>query len=259
MGFLPDGPHQLKVGLGRVPAWLELDEFVQGDLAARKRLVSERHDDVVAWLDADTARTSCAEAMHALSAAAGTAVADDGRHPMDVLAVSIADDVCVLDPVDHTLVAGAVCFPNRWALRDKLGHHVTDVHQPVPGYRDALASRVDTVLDRLRPGQVLERRNWSLLDDPAMHQPVAPPPARIDSPPTQVWARVERQTLVRLPETGAVVFTIRTRQRRLDDLDAGDRARLHSLLDTLDADTEHYKGLSLLRAPVLGWLAEHSG
>jgi dimethylamine monooxygenase subunit A len=147
-----------------------------------------------------------------------------------------------------------VCFPNRWVLADKVGRHVTDVHAPVPGYADGLAARVDTVLDRLRPGQVLERRNWSMLDDPAMHQPVPGPRRVVDDPGSQVWARVERQTLVRLARTGAVVFTIRTRQRPLGELDDEDRRRLTALLSTVPADAAVYKGLGDLREPVLRWL-----
>jgi hypothetical protein len=57
------------------------------------------------------------------------------------------------------------------------------------------------------------RVNWSLVDTP---EPYRPPEHRARAAITaalageQLWLRVERQTLRRLPDSGAVLFGIRT-------------------------------------------------
>jgi hypothetical protein len=88
----------------------------------------------------------------------------------------------------------------------------------VPGYLAELAERVDRYLARLRPGVIGHRRNWSVHDSPALFAPVAPdrstplPAAEVGE---RLWLRSERQTLRRLPVTGAVLFTIRVQQAPL--------------------------------------------
>lgn len=107
---------------------------------------------------------------------------------------------------------------------------------------------------------MLERRNWAVLDDPSLYQPApAAPVAGVDAGGAgeRLWVRVERQTLRRLPETGAVVFGIRTRQRRLDALGAGDRHNLVAALRSIPPDAAAYKGLTTLGPIVVEWRAAH--
>jgi hypothetical protein len=72
----------------------------------------------------------------------------------------------------------------------------------------------------------------------------------------QVWLRVERQTLRRLPRTRDVLFTIRTYveplARVIDTPEAARAlaARLAELPDAMAA----YKGIAPIRAPLLAWL-----
>ena len=83
-------------------------------------------------------------------------------------------------------------------------------------YASELEAKVDTFLERLRPERPVVRRNLSIHDHDELFRPephespdsFAPDVSGLD----QVWLRSERQTLVRLPETGAVLFTIKTQQ-----------------------------------------------
>jgi hypothetical protein len=61
-----------------------------------------------------------------------------------------------------------------------------------------------------------------------------------------LWLRVERQTLRRLPESGAIVFTIRTFQQRLADYLARPEARdgFQLAIDQLPPAVAHYKGVT---------------
>ncbi len=232
------------MGLRPVPIerWLEPAE--PGELAA-KALVLDAHPEVVGWLPGSEAAQ--AELAAVLGLGTGTIAA---------CARAVVDDLCLLDGGTLVLVAGAVAHPDRWRLTDKLGATLPEVHRPVPGYPGRLATQVDRVLRSLTPGRALERRSWAVLDDPTLHQPLATSgmPTRAD--PGRLWLRVERQVLRRLPATGAVVFAIRTRQWRLDELAShpDQAAGLAASLRSTPDDLATYKGVAGVRAELLVWL-----
>ncbi|HEX6841573.1 MAG TPA: DUF3445 domain-containing protein, partial [Stellaceae bacterium] len=158
----------------------------------------------------------------------------------------------------YRLVAASLCSPARWRLADKLGHPLAEIHAPVAGYAAKLAAPVDRFFATLKAGRLVWRLNWSIHDDPAPFQPVAPPPKLITAATAgeRLWLRVERQTLHRLPATGAVVFTIRTHITRLDAA-LGDRAaaaELAAALRDMPEDSRRYKHIAPFVAPLLDWL-----
>jgi hypothetical protein len=57
-------------------------------------------------------------------------------------------------------VSGAVLFPNRWYLEEKLGMDMRNIHEPVPLYEEEIGAKVNTVMDRLKVGKPLWRANW---------------------------------------------------------------------------------------------------
>jgi hypothetical protein len=141
----------------------------------------------------------------------GVAVAVDRARPMETLARLVQEDLCVLQPgpEGHVLTAGALLFPSFWRLTEKIGRSLGSIHAPVEEYDADLARRVQRLFDAIRPGRPLCRWNWLPYDDPWLHQPrdeADRREARDGSP----WLRRERQCLLRLPRTGAVVFTIHT-------------------------------------------------
>ena len=127
----------------------------------------------------------------------------------DTIPHDTPDDVCVLGRVDSrwVLVGGELCFPNRWVLAEKIGLPILDVHGPVPNYASQVGAGVDSLIDRLDDGRIVERANWSISDAGVFFEPRTPPQIpNID--PADLFLRVERQTLRRLGDV--VVFTIRT-------------------------------------------------
>jgi hypothetical protein len=178
---------------------------------------------------------------------------------LEALALSVPEDLCVL--LDHDggwrLDSGVVCFPSLWRLGDKIGHPLADIHGPVPAYAEELAARVDRLVARLRPGRPVWRRNWFVHHDPALHQPEpGPPPVSMPDPPEGLWLRSERQTLHRLPATGAVVFTIRTQQVPLAEV-AGRpdvAGALAAVIAAWPDELVAYRGAGRWRAPVVSWL-----
>ena len=108
-----------------------------------------------------------------------------------------------------------LCFPSRWRLHEKLGKPLAAVHGPVPLYAERLATPVDRFMAKVKPGHIASRLNWSVLDDPAMFQPTGKwreqrnTAITPDNAGERLYLRVERQTLRRLPQSGAILFGIR--------------------------------------------------
>ncbi len=121
------------------------------------------------------------------------------------------------------------------------------------------------MFDALRPEVPMIRWNWSLYGDSRLFHPDVSGP---DKPrfgagdrADPVHLRIERQTLRKLPETGAIVFTIRISLVDLDTfagmLDAKTLAeQLHAQLPALTAEQLDYKGLARERERVLARLAD---
>ena len=141
----------------------------------------------------------------------GVDVPVDRGRPMATLARLVQEDLCILQPGPdgHVLTAGALLFPSFWRLEEKLGRSLVSIHHPVGEYDADVARRVQRLFDAIRPGRPLCRWNWLHYDAPWLHQPRDEEDRRTAGPEAP-WLRRERQCLLRLPRTGAVVFTIHT-------------------------------------------------
>ena len=213
---LDPGPPWLHMGLRTIPEdrWLERDERRDDELALKRQLLAERHDDVFAALP-DTEAPG-AEVLDLVRAALGDSVGapDVSRHPVEAASLLVQEDLCLMAMRDGTphLVAASLCFPSHWRLSDKIGGSSAAIHGPVPHYADELGAKVDRYLERIPEGRISLRRNWAVHDHDTLYVPDYPPPApgiTADNAGERMWLRSERQTLRRLPRSGAVLFTIR--------------------------------------------------
>jgi hypothetical protein len=250
-------------------AWLLGGDDVPAQLAEKQRVLGAHHDEVVAALDGtEDAATELLETVHGAltppdrGGGTGRPALLAGLHPIDAAARRVAEDLCLLVPDGGrwVLAAGSVCFPSHWRLTDKLGLPLAAVHDPVPDYAAELAERVDRFLDRLRAGRGVVRRNWTVHPAPDLFAPDLPPPP---DPPVdagdaghRLWLRSERQTLVRLPRTGAIAFTIRTQQARLAAVATHPelRSRLARAVAAWPPHQVAYRGGETVRRPLLAWL-----
>ena len=125
---------------------------------------------------------------------------------------------------------------------------------------------VDRFMAKVKPGHIASRLNWSVLDDPAMFQPTGKwreqrdTAIRADNAGERLYLRVERQTLRRLPLSGAVLFGIRVHSyplaRAITTSDAA--ARLAEAVRALPEPTAHYKILKVFGPALLAWLDARS-
>jgi len=141
-----------------------------------------------------------------------------GAESLEAAARGTWEDWCVLTQdapgQPYRLVAAAVAFPTDWRLAEKMGKPLRAVHEPIHGYAEQLSDGVDRFMERLRVGEIYGRTNVFVLPSAdARYMPTTPPEARYthvtaENAGSSLFARCERETLRRLPETGAIVFTI---------------------------------------------------
>jgi hypothetical protein len=186
------------------------------------------------------------------------------REPLDWAGRQVVEDLIVLSgdaTAGFPVIAGQLCFPNDWALPDKMGLPVVDVHEPVPGFARQAGAATLRLLARLRPGRPVVRANWALRATGALDLSPRAGPVPVDGVDAgnageALWMRVERQTLSRLPATGAILFTIHTRSRPLAEV-AGDPERAARLLGAVRSMPDamaRYKGVAPVRAALEAYL-----
>ncbi len=282
------GPFRLRIGLARLdPAdWLRVDQNMPGELAEKRRLLSERHQEVFAALpEADRGSREVLEMLvrHLLEHypdtydSAGSVVSNRATgesfdlagsplHPLELAGRLVQEDLCLMGqrPAgrDYALTAACLCFPTRWRLSEKLGLSLDEMHAPVPGYEAELSGPVNGLFDRMRVDRPVERANWSVHDQPDLHQPTGHGRAAYTNAVTSqnagdhLWLRSERQTLRRLPDSGDILFTIRVYVRPLHTVpeDPGEAARLASALEGIGDDFRLYKSLPPIIDAAIAWL-----
>ena len=182
--------------------------------------------------------------------------ADFAGRPLDLAARLVQDDLVLMrrDGPCWRLVAASLAFPSSWSLAEKFGRPMAEIHAAVPGFPGRMAERVDRIFDNLRPGAPVGRLNWSIYPDDRLRHHVSKNrpvygDAREGRAATDLFVRVERQTLARLPTTGAILFTIRVMVDPVAAIaahpDGGRLARaLADGIAALDPDQLAYKGLS---------------
>jgi dimethylamine monooxygenase subunit A len=262
-----DGPWKLAMGLGALdPAdWLWRDERFAAETAERAALAAARPGEVHALLpEAEpAARELLAMVVGHLERDHGTWVQPDpGASPLLGLVPLAQEDFCLMQrrPAGAYALTGAIlCFPAHWRLKEKLGRPLAEIHAPVPGFNERLGGPADRFFRNLAVERPVWRANWSVVESPDLFhpQPRGPLPGlSAENAGRLLWLRVERQTLRRLPATGAVAFTIRTLVRRLDRVagEPGVAAAMAARVREMDEGTAAYKGIPALRGPLLAYL-----
>lgn len=153
-------------------------------------------------------------------------------------------------PIYH-LQAFATTFPSGFSTLSKLSLPLSAIHAPVPSYESKLSKSMDRFFARLPPGKLAARANWTVTSTPDLfvesgtHAYVPSKETTTTHEQTEsekaaelaeqakkrdeeraaldiasMRLRCERQTLFRLPRSGALVFAFRTYQYTLDEVKA---------------------------------------
>jgi hypothetical protein len=221
--------------------WLLRDEVFAPQMAERDRLIGgvaqvhgllpiaqaaaeETFDMVLAKLSLDCGyKISTQEALRP----DGASVALNRDDPLRSLGRLVQEDLCLMLPDgqgEHVLGGAILCFPASWTLMEKLGSPMSRIHVPVPEYDANIARRVQRLLDAVQSGRPVWRMNHNLYTNPDLFHPRSETDPRCDTTPK--YLRAERQCLLRLPVTRAVLFTIHTYVLPLDALEPDHRSAL---------------------------------
>ena len=216
--------------------WLHVDEAYLGQMAYRGQLIAEKRDKVIGLLP--EAEEPAAELLDLVlsqlasrpdfTVSAETVLRPDGQRvqinrndPMATLGHLVQEDLCILQKQgdaqdgeqggEHVLTGAVLCFPSSWTLAQKLGKPLIAIHVPVDEYDANLAKRVQRLFDGVRLGRPLWRFNILWYGVSELHYPRPEFDHREwVSKAEASFLRSEKQCILRLPQTGAAVFSIHT-------------------------------------------------
>ncbi|WP_134681189.1 heme-dependent oxidative N-demethylase family protein [Paracoccus ravus] len=220
--------------------WLVQDDAFARQLELREKLIAERPHAVHRLSD------ECLPAAHELydwfmrllpglgyemgemiRRPDGGLVAADRDAPLLTLGRLVAEDLCLMVPGaegEHVLGGAILCFPAGWTLEQKFMRPMMRIHKPVAKYTEEIGRRVQRLLDGIRP-EIGMMRGTAHHSNAPLHNPRSEEQGRAPQGPLP-FIRVERQCLFRLPQSGAVVFSIHTAVIREGDLTAEQLAAL---------------------------------
>ncbi|KAH8123498.1 hypothetical protein FP744_10000828 [Trichoderma asperellum] len=148
-----------------------------------------------------------------------TAVPEDPAAALRALSETVEEDMFLLigEPEGHRAVAFQCCFPSGFDPSSKVGKLLREIHSPVPSY-DKIGPSMERFFSKIEVGKNVKRTNWGIQTDgnlfhyerhdgPTSDAPLA---AEAETDMSQTYARIELQTLSRLPKTRAVLFSFKT-------------------------------------------------
>ncbi len=201
--------------------WLLRDDAFAAQMTYRDKLISTRREAV--FMDASESLPMQEELLEivlseldggyqkgrVVTRPDGVTIPLEGP-PLLTAARLVQEDLLIMDmAAEPKLTAAVLCFPASWSLAEKFGAGLMAIHGYVDEYTEEMASRVRRMFEAIRPEQPLWRANFLRYANPDLHQP-----RRVGedkpAPTSGGFVRVERQTLRKLPRTGAVVFGIHT-------------------------------------------------
>ena len=253
--------HRLGIFPVEISNWLLRDAEFDLTVQLKKKLLATRRSEVVGLQPGGDEVAE--EAAQLVSAWAGVELASRGIDALVEASLLVADDLAVLQPIKShdgseqlLLNAAVVCCPSRWMLSEKMGHNMLAIHEPVAKYADHVGAAVDTYFQRLTVEKPVWRSNWIIQDHPALFQPQIPTGPLVKTP-EELWIRMERQTLRRLPKTGGILFTIRGYQQPLPEYLSRSKQiaqNIRTMLERLPDDVAQYKSVLKYRPAIMNWI-----
>jgi hypothetical protein len=264
-------------------AWIEVDGYLEAQLAEKGRLEAEHGASVFAAEPGTEAaqrevlslliehlparfpeiyrRTG--DTMYIASSGRAVDLTKPGLPPLKIAARLVQEDLVLMRRGENgwRICAASLSFPSSWSLVEKFGKPLREIHRPVPHFGPGTRSDdlIERMFDKLQ-GQLVERFNWSLQPDAGLYKPLSSM-QRDDRAEKAVsrfpgvdaasvaFIRVERQTVRKLPVSGDVLFTIRIHLDPMSALRAHpERARIAASfagqLAALGRPELDYKGLA---------------
>jgi hypothetical protein len=264
-------------------AWIEVDGYLEAQLAEKGRLEAEHGASVFAAEPGTEAAQRevlslliehlparfpeiyrrAGDTMYVASSGRAVDLTKPGLPPLKIAARLVQEDLVLMRRGENgwRICAASLSFPSSWSLVENFGKPLREIHRPVPHFGPGTRSDdlIERMFDKLQ-GQLVERFNWSLQPDAGLYKPLSSM-QRDDRAEKAVsrfpgvdaasvaFIRVERQTVRKLPVSGDVLFTIRIHLDPMSALRAHpERARIAASfagqLAALERSELDYKGLA---------------
>jgi hypothetical protein len=184
----------------------------------------------------------------------------------DALCSQVQEDVaiCQLEGERDWLAAIHLSSPNHWDPAQKIGRPFSSVHAVVPGMERLNQQYFKMLVTAVQKGPFF-RFAWGIATDTRLNHHPLPPPGidplywqgrKVEADESNIYLRVERQTITGVPACNAFLFTIRTYFYDIDELTAEEKAALYSAVEGMSASSLEYKGLTdkveILKGRLLG-------
>lgn len=244
-----NGPPQFNVGLKPIALenWLLPDDQVEW--LKQKNLILDKSPDEVFQALANSLAAQT-EAADLVAITVGKQL-QQNEPPLLAASRLVSDDLIVMEKQGDIwqLTALSLCSPTFFDAKYAVGNSLALLHGPIPTGGFDLVGRIARIFDSFAPDNVLERFNWTVQWGADKYTPNGQKlrdeaaSASIAEAPKMLFERVERQTIRRLPKTGAVLFTIRVRLNNLFDIlqDPAARAAFENAWNAAPENVRQYK------------------
>ena len=266
-----NGDGGVKVGLEPIEEsdWLEIDDLFNSEIELKKELYDSHFNEI--HQEVNESSESQVELLNLLRTHLKqyhpnhkiTSVTDS--LPLKKASLMVQEDLVLMLPrgEEYFLGAASLCAPSNWSLEEKFKSSLIGLHVHVPTYEKKIGLRVNNLFNNLPNERIFQRFNWSIYENSNLFQP-ANSKSQIERSRTitednagdRLFVRVERQTIRRLPETKAIVFTIRVHVNPLLCLkkDLSLLTDLDQAIENLTTDMKIYKSIDQIEVPLRGWL-----
>ncbi|KAH8698908.1 hypothetical protein BGW36DRAFT_396546 [Talaromyces proteolyticus] len=164
---------------------------------------------------------------------------------------------------EYYLAASATLFPVGWAVKQRIGWTIAQIHGPVPQWKEKIGQSVNKFFCRLTPESPMERSNY-FMETKNLNEGLGNTLFRPDGLTEQepgpfmdnILLRRERQTFRRLPRTGALVFSVKTTLNTLDELPPDQLGALATEIQSWPEDMARYKGRDIWGQAVLDYCVQ---
>ena len=208
------------------------------------------------------------------------------HNPLEIAAKLSMEDFNILvknqETGEYELKASATLFPAGWKLQERIGTSMANLHRPVPGWKEKLGGSVNRYFrpfaspkshqkrreglmwnryfDHLSPKTCMERTNLFIQTTTDLFQD-SPEAVSSDEVirPERLMVRRERQTFMRLVNSGAVLFTVRTYITPLVELGVEELRALKSQVLGWEDEIRVYKGWDIWGEALMRWCDERLG
>ena len=191
--------------------------------------------------------------------------------PLDWAGRQVQEDLVVLcNDGSHRLIAGQICFANGWSLRSKFDQNFLAIHGPTPLAVSPTINAAQKLMERITVDKSIWRMSWNMkirnqLDFSSKYSEWYNDLLRQEASTfdenniaKNVFIRIEKQTVTRLPRSGGLLFGLHTHQSSVfEECQDLERAKcVLGVLKTTPRELLDYKAVTPFKEVLLRYLEQ---